>query len=462
MKSNRISLFNFVKIFVISILISSLFSCDNGFISSINEDTRSKYPSIEIWQGTDKLDPDGICAVDDAQELTDADFGFQIKNTGEADLELTNPSRIVIDDPDNAFSLVPPLPGTPIIAGGSESFTVRFSPPGTNTYSATVTVENNVTDKSSYSFTISGTGTATPVMGVPQNIDATDGSSTSEISVTWDPVDDASYYYIYRSTSDSIPASEEYTSFSNSKTDTSCTSGVKYFYWVKAGNSELGLGDPGIRDSGYMKLSSPEVDSASDESTTAVNVQWSHAATGGATSYEIYRSESDSPPSESTAATFTGISGLATSYNDISAEVGILYYYWVRAAASSSNSKSNWSNSSVDGYRMISVPVHYSISTSTLWEIILYFYPVDGAESYTFYASLTPSGTYQEASTNSVEDMGNGTWKAIFTGFQWNDGSNSYWECFVDHYFKIRAYNSVTGYSDYSEPSEGGQAAQNG
>ena len=441
-----------IVLVIIGILVFTLFNCDNGFIDKIDEDTGTKYPFIELWTGLDKLDISDEFSATATQEYTSSDYGFLIKNTGEEDLVLTNPSRVVLNDPDSAFSIVPPLPGTPITAGGTESFTIRFTPPGTGIYSATVTVENNTTDISSYNFTITGTGTATPLMGVPSNVAATDGNSINDTTITWDSVVDASVYYIYRNTSNTIPSSETYTVFSGSeeKIDGGGTPGLKYYYWVKAWNNTLGLGEESDSDSGYRKLASPTVISASSgTSTTHIVLQWSSAIYGGATSYEIYRYTSNIRPLESVSATFSDILSTATSYNDDSAVPATVYYYWIRAAASSSDSLSDWSSSSVDGYQMISAPANVAVSADC-WAVDVSWDSVEGSTNYEIFSSLTEAGSigteYLKVGETSETSFS-------VSGFHY-PSSPDWMSAGTPHYYKVRAYNPITGNSQESNASD--------
>ena len=74
-----------------------------------------------------------------------------------------------------------------------------------------------------------------------------------------------------------------------------------------------------------------------------VRVTW--LASGGATSYEIWRSTSNDSRSATRITTTTNL-----TYDDTSASRGRLYYYWVRAVNSAGTSGFSASNS---GYRFI-------------------------------------------------------------------------------------------------------------
>jgi hypothetical protein len=88
---------------------------------------------------------------------TNNNFTFRVKNTGGSDLTLSS----VAFGGANAseFTLVSP-PSFPltITAGDNYDFSVRFTPSGTGTRSATITFNNNDSDESVYLINISGTG----------------------------------------------------------------------------------------------------------------------------------------------------------------------------------------------------------------------------------------------------------------------------------------------------------------
>ena len=84
------------------------------------------------------------------------------------------------------------------------------------------------------------------VTSSPTNVKATQGTSTSEVTVSWSAVSGASYYQVYRATSaDAADSAKTILSGSIwiSKTtysDTSATPGTTYYYWVKAATSSAG------------------------------------------------------------------------------------------------------------------------------------------------------------------------------------------------------------------------------
>ncbi len=94
----------------------------------------------------------------------------------------------------------------------------------------------------------------------PSGVMASDGVSTSEVSVVWNTSENASAYDLWRGTNSNVnEARELYSGVStNGYSDTSATPGEFYYYWVRARNSEFisGFGDSdvGYRSLGYIDI----------------------------------------------------------------------------------------------------------------------------------------------------------------------------------------------------------------
>ena len=97
------------------------------------------------------------------------DHTFTIKNTGTADLNLTDTPKVRVSGTDAGDFTVTVQPASPVASGGgTTTFTVRFDPNATGTRSATISIANNDVDENPYNFAIQGTGTvaASPEMDV--------------------------------------------------------------------------------------------------------------------------------------------------------------------------------------------------------------------------------------------------------------------------------------------------------
>ena len=175
-------------------------------------------------------------------------------------------------------------------------------------------------------------------LAAPTGVAATDGTSTSQITVTWSAVTGATAYHVYRKT-DSNPSGATALGAQSSGFTDSLTAGQIYYYWVVASNStSSSTSDWSTADSGYVKLTAPGSVAATENQSDKVTVSWSDVA--GETGYSIWRYESNN----SGLASIVGTAAAnATSYNDTTGVAGTTYYYWVRATNSTSQSMSDFS-----------------------------------------------------------------------------------------------------------------------
>jgi hypothetical protein len=85
---------------------------------------------------------------------------FTISNSGTGSLTLTGSPVVSITGPRAGDFTVVSNPTTPVAAGGTTTFQVRFSPSVTGTRVATVTIANNDSNENPYDFAIQGSGTS--------------------------------------------------------------------------------------------------------------------------------------------------------------------------------------------------------------------------------------------------------------------------------------------------------------
>ncbi len=98
----------------------------------------------------------------------DTDFGtlssgsvartFTIENTGSAALNLTGTPKVSITGASAADFTVTAQPVSPVNAGSTTTFTIRFAPTVAGLRTATVSIANNDADENPYDFAIQGTG----------------------------------------------------------------------------------------------------------------------------------------------------------------------------------------------------------------------------------------------------------------------------------------------------------------
>ena len=160
---------------------------------------------------------------------------------------------------------------------------------------------------------------------------ATDGIHTDGISITWNTVNGATHYAVFRS-----PLSYPFNSLNisgwqtgNSYFDPSVTAGTLYNYWVKAANNPEGLQSTGYgpKDNGFRNFVPPTSVAASDGTyTDHTLISWTNPA--GCNYSKVYRSNSESTAESIPISNWI----MSNSFSDTTSIPGELYYYFVRAA----------------------------------------------------------------------------------------------------------------------------------
>jgi fibronectin type 3 domain-containing protein len=243
----------------------------------------------------------------------------------------------------------------------------------------------------------------TSALSAPTNLSASDGTYSDGVHLSWNAVNGATHYKVYRSTSSSGTKVSSDWSTSTALTDTTATPGVIYYYWVAAARSSSGSNSSGLSayNTGSIltgDLTAPTGLSASDGTyTDGVHLRWN--AVSGATHYKIYRSTS-STGTKVFSAWFTG-----TSLTDNTTTTGVTYYYWVTAARSSSgNGESDYSiyNTGVVSAGKLTIPSYISIDKNNTDGVHLTWNAVSGATHYKIYRA---EGWYdQKVSTTWLSD----------------------------------------------------------
>jgi len=162
-------------------------------------------------------------------------------------------------------------------------------------------------------------------------IDVTNGSVCDSVDITWDEVETATYYRVYRNTlDDSATATviaQPYvgTSFWQ---DTTAVAGQEYYYWVTAENDcgESPLADDGLLGS-TGQLEPPTQVTASNDACDIVTIDWDEVT--GAVEYEVFRNMAN----DFATALLIGTTGEIT-FADADALPATPYYYWITAASS--------------------------------------------------------------------------------------------------------------------------------
>ena len=221
----------------------------------------------------------------------------------------------------------------------SSTGVISWTPSTVGDYNVTIKVsDGDLFDTQAFTITVSMTEIIT--LSPPTSVSASDNAYTDMVQITWNTVTGGTHYQVYRAnnllaTKTAISSWQTGTSYD----DTSVIKEEVYYYWVKAATSISGDNATGFSspDTGYctgvvptlVPLSPPTGVSASDTLVFKVQITWNTVI--GATHYRVYRANN-------LFATKTAISGWQTgsSYDDTSVAPWTTYWYWVKAATSSS------------------------------------------------------------------------------------------------------------------------------
>ena len=247
--------------------------------------------------------------------------------------------------------------------------------------------------------------------------------------LTWNAVEGATSYRIYRSTSKGSGYSLLGTTTATSYTNTGAKAGTTYYYRVKACN------DAGL--SPYSNIVSWQVKSVTPKPSAPVVKIGNSATSGkpmltwnavrGATSYKVYRATSQNG-TYSLLGTVT-----ATSYTNTGAKAGTTYYYKVKAVNSAGESA--YSNI-VSGRATVTTLTMGHSATSGKPQLT--WKAVSGAASYKVYRATAKNGAYTVINTTKALTYTN-TGAALGTTY----------------YYKVEALNAAGKSMGFSAVVEG-------
>ena len=259
------------------------------------------------------------------------------------------------------------------------------------------------------------------ILNPPANVQATDGTYTNKVRITWNSVSGATRYYVYRSTSSSGTYSSLGYVTGLYKDDTSVTPGTTYYYKVKAYNNGR-YSAYSAYNSGWRGLIPPTVSATDGTYTNKVRITWNSVS--GATRYYVYRSTSSS-------GTYSSLGYVTGLYkDDTSVTPGTTYYYKVKAYNNGRYSAYSAYNS---GWRGLIPPTVSATDGTYTNKVRITWNSVSGATRYYVYRSTSSSGTYSSL--------------GYVTGLYKND----YPDAATKYYYKVKAYNNgrYSAYSDY-------------
>jgi fibronectin type 3 domain-containing protein len=218
----------------------------------------------------------------------------------------------------------------------------------------------------------------------PGNLQATQGTRSDGVNLTWTGSAGAAGYRIYRSVGAGTPsviAEPTATSF----LDTTADVGVTFTYEVRARTASGESNPPNPTRTGFRTMPAPSGIVASDgTSPIAVNVAWNPIP--GVSTYRIYRANGTAVPNVQVGEVSAG-----TSFADISATVGTIFNYTVRGVFNGSESASGVANT---GWRTIAAPASVAATdgTSTA-NVTVTWSAVPGTLDYRVYRAPAAGGT---------------------------------------------------------------------
>jgi hypothetical protein len=300
---------------------------------------------------------------------------------------------------------------------------------------------NNSSGDSGFSTSDSGWRAA---VSAPIDVNATDGAYTNKVQISWNLSDGATSYKIYRNTTNnSASATQIGTSTASPYDNTSATVGTTYYYWVKAVYSTQSSGFSNS-DSGWRAALGAPANLMASDGIYLDKVALTWDASSGATGYKVFRNITDN-----SATAYQIGSTTSTAYNDISATIGIEYFYWVQAYNSNGNSSFNEFD---NGMRLVA-PGDVGASDFIFDDkVIITWTPSAGGGHYAVFRNtindINTSIPIANVSDNLLEDISA--------------------EPGITYYYWIRTVGWAPNpdgegrsyYSDYSEYSQGGRVGE--
>ncbi len=252
----------------------------------------------------------------------------------------------------------------------------------------------------------------------PTNVKASIVASSGKPKITWDKVEGAVKYEVWRATTSTGKGSRMSSPTGTTLTNKSAKPGTKYYYYVLAVAEDGTVSEASDRVSIVCDYAQPVVTITNDAATGKPKLTWT--AVEGATSYKIYRATSKT----GTYSVMKTQSG--TSYINNSAVVNKTYYYKVKAFGANSAATSAYS-AVVSRLCDLKRPTVTLSNVASTGKIKVAWTKVDGAAKYQVYRATSKTGTYSLKKTT--------------TSLSWTDTNTTAGKTY---YYKVKAVHSNT------------------
>jgi hypothetical protein len=254
-----------------------------------------------------------------------------------------------------------------------------------------------------YTYTVKATGTvgvSAASLGntgyrsliAPLSVNATDGTLTTGVTVTWAASSGATGYQMWRAIGAGVAAQIATVGVVLTYSDTTAVAGTLYTYSVKA-VAAAGATAASATDTGYRNLTAPLSVAATDGTlTTGVTVTW--AASTGATGYQIWRAIGTGAAAQITTV------GVVLTYSDTTAIAGISYTYTVKATGAVGVSAASLGNT---GYRNLTAPLSVAATDgSSTANVTVTWAASTGATGYQVWRAIGTGAATQIATVGAV------------------------------------------------------------
>ena len=226
---------------------------------------------------------------------------------------------------------------------------------------------------------------------------ASNNASTGKVKLTWDAVEGAVKYEVYRATTKDGEYKKMYTTEGTSYTNTKANAGQYYYYYVVAINEAGKTSAPSAIVGRTCDLARPVVTATNVAKTGKVRLTWE--AVEGAVSYKVYRATEK----DGTYKLMYTTEG--TSYTNTNAVAGTTYYYKVVAVAK--KTAANSAASSVVSRTCDLPQVKVTGKLNLVGTPKLSWEKVEGAVSYKVYRAESADGEYKLMKTTTGTSYSN-------------------------------------------------------